>query len=36
MAPPREETAMLGRVVTFETQYQRLALLAVISFIALC
>jgi hypothetical protein len=28
--------AMLGKVVTFETQNQRLALLAVLSFIALC
>jgi hypothetical protein len=27
---------MLGKVVTFETQNQRLALLAVLSFIALC
>ncbi|MBM4111534.1 MAG: hypothetical protein FJ254_09310 [Phycisphaerae bacterium] len=32
----REDNAMLGKVVTFETQNQRLALLAVISFIALC
>jgi hypothetical protein len=32
----REESAMLGKVVTFETQNQRLALLAVLSFIALC
>ncbi len=28
--------AMLGKVVTFETQNQRLAVLALLSFIALC